>query len=285
MTILPPQSLASSQHALADPVFKRLSDFLYRESGIVLSDSKKGLMIARLSRRLRELGLADFKEYETFLHGPNGQSERDFMIRLLTTNVTRFFREPHHFDFLRQEILPGLFANARARKPVRIWSAGCSSGEEVYSLAITILEQLPKAADLDIKIFGSDINEDMVTTARKGEYNIRSGTELSRDHLSRYFRTDPLVKGRITANDQVKKLVDFDILNLNKPWRLAPMFDVIFCRNVVIYFDAPTQNRLWHRFAEQMRPGGHLFIGHSERISPEAHEIFKPAGTTHYTLR
>lgn len=269
-------------HSPEGAAFETLARFLQDETGIELTVGKRGLAISRLSRRLRDLGVRDLSAYCDLLSGPNGAAELQEMILLLTTNVTRFFREPHHFDTLRSAILPKLMEKARVGAKVRFWSAGCSSGEEAFSIAMTILDAFPDACSWDVRILATDIDRNVIDVGRKGRFRITDEEKLANPVLGKFTK-------RVTDDDfelcrAVRSMVQFGCLNLQHPWPMQGKFDVVFCRNVVIYFSQETQQRLWPRFANVMQDGGHLIIGHSERVTGPAVKRFKPAGVTHYEL-
>ncbi len=201
------------------------------------------------------------------------------MLRALTTNVTRFFREPHHFEHLRTTVLPPLLAAARAGGRVRLWSAACSNGQEPYSLGLTVLDLLPNAAELDVRVLATDIDTDMVAAGRAGHYDADALSPVPAPLRSRWFR--PAGDG-MEAGPELRRLVQFRELNLIGAWPMRGGFDAIMCRNVAIYFDADTQALVWSRFAPLLAPGTHLYIGHSERLSGPAAAGFVPAGTTIY---
>lgn len=264
---------------IGDKEFRALAKLVHDDCGIVLSEAKKGLVVSRLARRLRELGLSDFASYCKFVQGPQGEAERGNLVSALTTNVTRFFREEHHFQALERDILPELIARARARGRVRIWSAGCSSGEEPYSIGMQVLDLCPEAADLDFRILGTDIDPNVLATAQAGRYSEAGLEGVSKARRSKYFTP---VGGQFQANETLRRLIAFGPLNLMTRWPMRGQFDVIFCRNVVIYFDTATQEQLWQRYAAMMPTGGSLFIGHSERLGRAAEEQFATAGITQY---
>jgi chemotaxis protein methyltransferase CheR len=281
MTIVQPET-ERRQLEISDAAFSYLATALQDETGILLTAVKRGLVISRLSRRLRALGLGDFDAYCDFLSGPGGVAELHEMLPLLTTNVTRFFREPHHFEILQQVILPDLINKARAGEKVRIWSAGCSSGEEAYSLAMVLLELCPEAGAMDMRILATDIDRNVIEIAERGLYRFEE-RELAANPLIRKFTVK--TEGEAFAvTPNVKSVVKFALLNLQKPWPMQGKFDVIFCRNVVIYFANETQQHLWPRFADALHDGGHLMIGHSERITGAACSSLRQVGTTHYQL-
>jgi chemotaxis protein methyltransferase CheR len=245
-----------------------------------MPDSKANLVYSRLSKRLRDIGLRSFHEYCRLIERADQADERQLLIAAMTTNVTRFFREPHHFEHLERQVLPGLIAAARKGQKVRLWSAGCSSGEEPYSIAMTLLKAMPDAASHDILILASDIDHTMVAQARAATYPKARLADLPAD-CRRHLEPDAHDKDRCVISAQARALVRFRRLNLLKPWPLKAIYHVIFCRNVMIYFDQPTQDGIWARFSERLAPGATLYIGHSERIATETLP-FVLAGQTIY---
>lgn len=266
---------------LTEGDFRSIAAIVRSETGIVLGEAKKGLVVSRLSRRLRDLRLPDFAAYRALIEGPNGTRERRALISAMTTNVTAFFREDHHFRHLADTVLPPLMAAARAGGRIRLWSAGCSSGEEPYSLAITLLELCPDAARHDILILASDIDPAVVARAREGVYADGQLSGLSPGRRARFFRKDD-TGDRWRVTPDLQNLIRFEELNLHAPWPFSGRFDAILCRNVTIYFDSATQGRLWERMAGALTPEGHLYIGHSERIEGAAADLFLPLGQTRY---
>jgi chemotaxis protein methyltransferase CheR len=205
------------------------------------------------------------------------------MLSHLTTNFTRFFRENHHFEHLKSDVLPELLARAKNGGRVRIWSAACSDGQEPYSIALTVLSMLPNAADYDFRILATDIDPKILALARAGAYDATALETVSPAMRKQWF-TETSVNGRQKwqVDERVKKLITFNELNLMAQWPFKGQFDVIFCRNVVIYFDEPTQMKIWSRFAGMLNPKGHLYIGHSERVSGDAKTVFDNIGITTY---
>lgn len=266
---------------LSDQDFRSIATILRSETGIVLGEAKRVLVVSRLSRRLRVLRLPDFAAYRTLIEGPAGSRERRALISAMTTNVTAFFREEHHFRDLAERILPPLLAAARSGGRLRLWSAGCSSGEEPCSLAMTILELCPEAARHDILILATDIDPAVLDRARAGRYGEAQLSGLSPARRARFLRRDDAA-GDWRILPEVQALIRYEELNLHAPWPFTGRFDAILCRNVTIYFDTTTQARLWERLAAALRPGGHLFIGHSERIEGPALGLFQPLGQTRY---
>jgi len=243
--------------------FRMIADLLYEASGITLADAKATLVYSRIAKRVRARGLGSFREYCDLLRADPTSPEHAAMLSALTTNVTRFFREPHHFDHMAEELLPRLADAAKAGDRVRLWSAGCSAGHEPYSMAMTVLNVLPEAGRLDVKILATDIDTDVIDRARRAEYSDGDVEPIPAGLRSKYLvRAAP---GRWRIAGAVSELVTFGALNLLGDWPMKGRFDAIFCRNVAIYFDTPTQTRLFTRFAERLTPDGRLYIGHSER--------------------
>lgn len=255
-------SLVEGEFALTQKDFRLIASILYEDSGIHLIDAKAPLVYSRLGKRLRQLGLTRFSEYCQLLQGPEGAGERAALLSALTTNVTRFFRESHHFDALKRQVAESLAPVARAGGRVRLWSAGCSNGHEPYSMAMVLLAELPEAADLDVRILATDIDPVVVDRARAGVYSVDDVEPVPRALASRFVINED---GGVRMADSLRSLVSFGVLNLHAEWPMKGRFDALFCRNVAIYFDDETQRRLWTRFARGLTPAGRLYIGHSER--------------------
>jgi chemotaxis protein methyltransferase CheR len=270
--------------AFTNDDFSRIASLLRRESGIHLQTSKASLVYSRLAKRLRALHLESFDEYCKLVAAD--ADERMNMLAALTTNVTRFFREPHHFEHLKAVVLPPLLDAARKGAAVRLWSAGCSSGQEPYSIALTILSLMPDAASRDIKILATDIDPHMVAKGRSGVYAAAELRETPADLKRRWFEAVPGdERGSLRANDALRALVSFRELNLVGHWPMRGPFHAIFCRNVVIYFDESTQAELWSRIAPLLCADGCLYIGHSERVSGPAIGALDSIGITTYRKR
>lgn len=256
--------------------FAEIAELLYEISGIHMVEAKASLMYSRLAKRVRALRLPDFAAYCALVRNESEIEERSAMLSALTTNVTRFYREPHHFDHLRSTVMPKLSEVARHGGRVRLWSAGCSAGHEPYSMAMTVLEALPEAASLDVRILASDIDPKIVERAAACRYSDDDVEPIPAAVRSRYVRR---AEGGWTVSDEARGLISFRTLNLLGNWPMRGRFDVIFCRNVAIYFDDQTQSRLFQRFSEQLTDGGQLYIGHSERAS---NPDLRPDGLTAY---
>jgi len=279
----PDEVLASGEYPLSRRDLTEISAMIYADAGIYLNDTKASLVYSRLSKHIRNLGLRGFRDYCELVSSPSGAAERREMLSHLTTNFTRFFRENHHFEHLKSDVLPQLLARAKSGGRVRIWSAACSDGQEPYSIALTILSMMPNAADYDLRILATDIDPKILAQARAGIYDEAALETVAPAMRKQWFR-DVDVQGRrkVQVDDRVKKLITYNELNLMAQWPFKGPFDVIFCRNVVIYFDEPTQMRIWSRFAGMLPVGGHLYIGHSERVAGEAKSLFDNIGITTY---
>lgn len=268
-----------------DEDFEALRAFIRERAGIVLAPHKTDLVYGRLSRRLRLLGLRDFKSYCRFLASPQGAEEIEHAVNALTTNLTRFFRETHHFETLRRE-MPRLMKEQAATRSLRLWSAACSSGEEPYSIAMTVRAAMSEA-DIkawDVRILGTDIDTTILAQAKQGVY-----PSAVQDQVPPWARDYGVILDgpvhRYAPDEVTRHLVRFAHLNLLAPWPIKRQFDAIFCRNVLIYFDQPTCLGLLRRFATVLRPGGLLFLGHSEHLPRQDGEgplPFRSLGGTTY---
>ncbi|QND49513.1 protein-glutamate O-methyltransferase [Rhizobium lusitanum] len=279
----PDEVLASGEYPLTRRDLSEIAAMIYSDAGISLNETKASLVYSRLSKHIRALGLPGFRDYCQLVSSPAGAVQRREMLSHLTTNFTRFFRENHHFDHLRDEVLPGLLARAKAGGRVRIWSAACSDGQEPYSIALTVLSLMPNAADLDFRILATDIDPKILGLARIGAYDEAALETVSPAMRKQWFQ-EVEIQGRrkFQIDDRVKRLITYNELNLLAQWPFKGSFDVILCRNVVIYFDEPTQTKIWSRFAGQLQDHGHLYIGHSERVAGDAKHLFDNIGITTY---
>jgi chemotaxis protein methyltransferase CheR len=248
--------------------FERITGLLYAHAGIRMRAGKEGLVRARLTKRLRALGLPDFDAYLSHVESQRDRSEFAEMIDALTTNKTSFLRESAHFDYLRDHVLPSLTGS------VRIWSAGCSSGEEPYTLAMLTGEAYETANVRDVRILATDISHRVLATAKAGVYGADLMHDVPAAWLQRYW-TRRKEHGRdvFVATPALRKPVHFAKLNLMERWPMQGPFDAILCRNVMIYFDKATQQQLVERYWALLRPGGHLFVGHSESLTGMAHRF------------
>ena len=262
--------------------FEALRKLVKEITGINLSDQKRELVYGRLARRLRVLHLRTFAEYRDLLASDGGREIGEFC-NAITTNLTSFFRESHHFEYLRDQVLQPMVANRTASRRVRIWSAGCSTGEEAYSLAMTVIESIPDLRTWDVKILATDLDSDVLAKAQRGIYAAERVRAIGPQRLSRFFAERR--GGREGATFEVKpeltSLITFKQLNLMHPLPMKGPLDAIFCRNVVIYFDKDTQRELFSRIAQLQRPGNLLFLGHSESLF-KVSESYTPIGKTVY---
>ena len=253
-----------TEYELGEREFRRISSMAYSIARLNLHEGKKLLVQNRLSKRLRALGLSGFWEYLEYLE--ENPEEVRTMVDCLTTNFTRLFREPEHFDFLREEVIPWL--ESLPEKRIRLWSAGCSSGEEPYSIAIFLREHMQDLETRDLLILATDISVRALSRAKEGLFR----EEQLRDcpaqwRLKHFSRTRVGGETYYRVSPAVSRLIRFHYLNLADPWPMRGPFHVIFCRNVMIYFDRDTQEELVHRFHEYLVPGGYLFVGHSESLA------------------
>ena len=276
-----PDSVANP---IPDRDFQLIRKMIYDEAGISLSDAKRTLVCSRLSKRLRLLKLQTHSQYLDYLANRDpGGVERQIMINCLTTNKTDFFREPHHFDFLREQVYPRLEQAALhgASRRLRIWSAACSSGEEPYTIAMTILEHFSSLRNWEVEIVASDINTEVLQKAREGIYSLDRIEGLDIELKRKYFlRGKGRLEGSCQVIPEIRKLITFRQVNfMEKSWPIDGSFDVIFCRNVLIYFNSETQQKLLPRLTSKLVHGGYLMLGHSENL-PWLAETMMPLGQT-----
>jgi len=258
-----------NQMDLTDLQFQKISKIIYDICGINLKEGKEALVRSRLLKRLRTLGVNSFGDYLTLLEGRKAALEIPHLVDVITTNKTGFFREDDHFAFLQTEVLPQIRNNR-----VRIWSAACSSGEEPYTMAMVLKESFTGLDRRDVRILATDISSRMIERAKKGIYAADAVRDVPQPYLGRYFL-------RVRWKDEVcyqiqeslRSMIAFARLNLMEPWPMKGPFDVIFCRNVMIYFDRPTQEKLVNRFWDLLASGGYLFVGHSEGLSGVSHQF------------
>ena len=257
--------------------FDYLRKIVTATTGIIADDDKYTMYYSRLARRVRKLGLKNFAEYRGYLEN-NRDSEIIELVNSVTTNLTAFFRERHHFDFLAETIVPSL----RGKRRIRCWSAGCSTGEEPYSIAMTLAEAIPDLARWDIEILATDIDSNVLKKAASGIYEMSRIDGMDSRLLKRYFkRGTGRNEGFVRIDPKLAELIRFEQLNLLHRWPIDEKLDFIFCRNVVIYFDKPTKNKLVDRYADQLVEDGWLFMGHSESLFKST-ERFKLLGKTIY---
>jgi chemotaxis protein methyltransferase CheR len=265
-----------------DRDFQYLRQLVNRETGIVITAAKREMVYSRLSRRLRALNLTDFEDYCRVLE-EDEQGELNAFINAITTNLTSFFREPHHFDHLQNTVVPDLLNKNAASRRIRIWSAGCSTGEEPYSIAMAIAEVLPD--DWDCRILATDIDTDVLMKAERGIYPLERVASLPQSRLKRWFsRGSGANQGLTRVVRELREMITFRRLNLMGEWPVNGPIDILFCRNVVIYFDKETQRCIFDKFAERMEENSRLFIGHSESLFKITNR-FELIGQTIYRKR
>ncbi len=260
---------------LTDTQFDKVRHLVKGLCGINLHAGKKQLVKARLNKRLRDLSMGSFDDYLERVHGDTTGTELTIMLDSLCTNLTRFFREPNHFQHLARSLTDRCkTGQAKEAGRVRIWSAGCSSGEEAYSIAITAAEALGSLEGWDVRILATDLSTRALASARQGIYTQRQIANVAPHLRGRYF---DLIQTRPTKTykikDSLRKMVHFHRLNLMDTWPMRGPFDTIFCRNVMIYFDKPTQSELIQRFDSLLPPGAALLIGHSESLAGIRHKF------------
>ncbi len=247
-----------------DEDFQRVKKIVYDFAGIDLNESKKNLVYNRLSKRIRFLEMESFSEYLAYVE-QQGEVEFVQLINAITTNLTFFFRENHHFEYLANTIIPSLLAKNDNKKTIRIWSAGCSTGEEPYSIAIVLKETVPPG--WDAKVIATDLDSNVVNTASNGIYPLERLKGVSEERKKRwFFKGTGSNQGSAKVKPELQDIIEFGQLNLMADWPQIKNVDVIFCRNVVIYFDKPTQSNLFDRYANLLPDDGHLLIGHSESL-------------------
>lgn len=262
------------EFAFADRDFRFLAGLVSEQTGIVLEERKRDMVYSRLARRVRALGLQDFAAYCELVQSDRGGEEMGNLVNAITTNLTSFFREAHHFEHLRENVLLPIAATPQK---LRIWSCACSSGMEPYSITMVMKSAIPKIESWDAKILATDIDTNMVATSQIGEYPIAEGESIPAQYRNQMAE----VGGRLHMPENLKSLIAFKPLNLLHDWPMKGKFDAIFCRNVVIYFDKPTQRSLFNRLADQLKPDGWLYIGHSENLT-HVSDRFQLCGRTIY---
>ena len=266
---------ASTVH-LSEHDFRKVRDCVHELVGINLNEGKKELVVARLSKRIRQLGMKSVGDYLDYVREEQTQQELITMLDALSTNLTSFWRESQHFEYIAKVTMPRLIERAKQtdKLQIRAWSAGSSSGEEPYSLAMVILAALDRPIRWDIKLLATDLSTRMLAIAREGVYSPERVKPLPQDLRSRYLiAEDSAVGKRFRVAAEIKSIVTFARLNLMESWPMRGPMDFIFCRNVMIYFDKPTQAKLVRRFYDLLKPGGTLLIGHSESLTGIEHSF------------
>ncbi len=275
---LPPRDSAAREFSFSTADFERVRKLIYQHAGISLSPVKQDMVYSRLARRLRATGKSSFADYLDALE-KSGGDEWERFVNSLTTNLTSFFREPHHFPIFAEHL-----RKLGTRRPIRVWCSAASTGEEPYSIAITVAETFGSNAS-HVSIMASDLDTNVLATAQKGVYPIERVDKLSPERLRKFFlRGTGAQEGYVSVRPELKNMIQFQRINLlDQSYAVKGPLDVIFCRNVMIYFDKPTQYKILSRFAPLMQPDGLMFAGHSESFLHAA-DLFKSQGKTVYTL-
>jgi chemotaxis protein methyltransferase CheR len=259
---------------ITEAEFNQLSQLVYQHAGIHLPPQKKELVRSRLTKFLRNRKLANFHEYYQLVLQDTTGLELINLLDAISTNMTAFWREPKHFEFMGQELLPTLKQKCKRTPQWRFWSAGCSSGEEPYTMAMVLLNAISDKDLSGVKIFASDINTQVLNQAQRGIYPVSRVEPLTQEWRRRFFQKGVnQFEGYVRVKPEVKQLVNFFRLNLMEPFPFKENFDVIFCRNVMIYFEKGTQTELVRKFHQFLKPGGYLFIGHSESLCNISHQF------------
>jgi chemotaxis protein methyltransferase CheR len=261
---------------LTDNEFLLFRKLVYDKCGINLHEGKKELVRARLGKRLREQGISRFKEYYQFLMEDDSGQELILMLDAISTNLTSFFRESKHFDFLKSQVLPGFIkpAHGQAEKNLNIWSAGCSSGEEPYTISICLREYMATEKTFNYKIIATDISTKVLATAAAGIYGQNQVQTVSAPLLHQYFQQGQgKWQNHVRVKPEIKSSVEFSRFNLMDPFPKKDFFHIIFCRNVMIYFDKKVQEVVVNKFYDALVNGGYLFIGHSESLMGTQHRF------------
>lgn len=268
---------------ISDKEFDFIRGLAMTHAGIALADYKRNMVYRRVTKRLRALDLASVGDYCRLLADPANAAEIEEFVNALTTNKTSFFREAHHFEHFAQVALPNILKRAEVdrNRRLRVWSAGCSSGQEPYSLAMTLLDNAQKIAGWDVRLLATDIDTDILAKARAGIYSRDETASLSPAFLRSFVESVDGDPEHRRISDRVRAHIVFKQLNLHEPWPMRGPFDAIFCRNVVIYFDKPTQCVLFDRFADILRDGSYLYLGHSESLY-KVSDRFRPIGQSIY---
>ena len=271
-----PQPQREFEFSAAD--FRALAKIAYQHAGITLPEAKQNLVYGRLSRRLRTLGMSTFEEYRRYLT-EKPEEELEPFINALSTNHTKFFREPHHFEHFVSDVVTPFAAAHPSGGRMRIWSAGCSTGEEPHTIALILHAELKNIASRDVRILATDIDTEVLRRASQGVFAAESVSAVPAKYRGALSKSDD--GNSVTIDRNVCSLITFGRLNLMEEWPVRGPFDVIFCRNVMIYFDGPTKSKLVEHFTDLLRVGGWLFIGHSESLLG-SHPRLKLAGRTIY---
>jgi len=263
---------------VTDREFALFQKLIYREAGIHLAPGKKALLEARLTRRLRELGLVSFEAYYRHVQGAEGSDELIILLDRISTNETHFFREPKQFEFLENQVFPGWQAQghgANGMRRIRVWSAACSSGEEPYSLAMMLLDHFAAGSGWDFDILATDLSTRALAAARAAIWPIAKASEIPHGRLKKYMlKGTGEQDGKMKAGPEIRSVIRFERLNLNDDhYAVEGKFDLIFCRNVMIYFDSAARARVIERLLDHLAPNGFLFVGHAESLTGVADRV------------
>ena len=269
------------EFAFTDANFHQIRQFVTENTGIVLTDAKKDMVYGRLTKRLRKGPYNNFDDFCQAIRDGD-EAERDYLINAITTNLTAFFREDHHFEFLANVAIPELVKQNQHSKRIRIWSAGCSTGEEPYSIAMVLRETIPNIDEWDVKILATDLDANVIAHGQAGVYREDRIEGLSAERKKRWFRRGKGDKaGFVKVAPELQHIISFKRLNLLQEWPMKGPFDLMFCRNVVIYFDKDTQRILFKRYCKMLRSKAYLLIGHSETLH-KVSDDFVSLGKTIY---
>lgn len=267
-----------------DNDFSRVQRIAYKMAGLHLPNTKKILVHSRVSRRIRAHKFTSFKHYLDFVETQQGSKELEELICSLTTNTTHFFRENKHFEHLEEVVIPPMNDRLKNGEIIRMWSAACSTGQEPWSMSMSILQHIPNILSYNFKILATDINSQVVERAASGTYPLSELDGIPLAYRNKFMRPDS--EDRFHFQGAIKQIPVFKTLNLNKSWPMQGRFLAIFCRNVVIYFDEETRNMLWKRLSDKLEEGGFLYIGHSERVSnPSDYQLEQVAPTIYKRVR
>lgn len=268
--------MAADHKMITDQLFEKFSRLVYQECGINLTSGKKELLQARVNKRLRATGIASYRDYYDYITSSDNQGEIIHFLDSISTNLTYFFREPKHFEFLERTALPKLIQSKMEERNqrLRIWSAGCSTGEEPYSLAMCVLSQLPDPAKWDFKILATDISTRVLQVGINGIYPRDRIAKVPANLQKMHFRKQRQQNGEVyEVSRKLKDIITFRRLNLKESYPFSGPFDFIFCRNVMIYFDKETQQHLVQKMANYLSVGGYLMVGHSESLTGLQHGL------------
>ncbi|MBL4890908.1 MAG: protein-glutamate O-methyltransferase [Rhizobiaceae bacterium] len=276
------QEFSDRAYILTDADFSAISALVLEKSGIHLGDAKKDLVYSRLTKRIRTQKLSGFGEYLDFVKSGKGAAEREELISAITTNVTNFNREGHHFEHFSDHVAPSIIERARRGKPIRMWSAACSDGREPFTLAMSLLNKMPEAGNFDIKILATDIDRKSIQIANTGQYTADMVNRLDRATVDKWFEP---AGDMMQVKQVVRNMVQFNVLNFLDDWPMKRKFDVIFCRNALIYFKADMQEKIFDGFTRFLNDDAYMYIGHSERIVGRAVDKFKSVGPTSFQYK